>query len=144
MRIIVSASPTMPASGTWPAKAAALAIAGLAWAWAGPSAAATPDQFVARTTGDFVALCSADPATENYVAAIHFCHGFATGAYQYYLSLAGASEAHRFVCPPDPPPSRSEAIAGFVTWAGQNAQYMSAPPVESIFRYLAQHYPCSQ
>jgi hypothetical protein len=109
-----------------------------------PATAATPDQFVARTTADFVALCSADPAEENYVAAIHFCHGFATGAYQYYRSLAAASEANRFVCPPDPPPSRSQAIADFIAWAEQNPQHMSEPPVESIFRHLAQKYPCGQ
>lgn len=109
-----------------------------------PATAATPDQFVARTTADFVALCSADPASENYVAAIHFCHGFATGAYQYYLSLATASATHRFVCPPDPPPSRSQAITDFLGWIEQNEQYMSAPPVESIFRHLGQKYPCSQ
>lgn len=109
-----------------------------------PATAATPDQFVARTTADLVALCSADPASENYIAAIHFCHGFATGAYQYYLSLAAASEANRFVCPPDPPPSRSQAIIDFLGWVEQNAQYMSDPPVDSIFRHLGQKYPCSQ
>jgi hypothetical protein len=111
---------------------------------AGPAAAATPDDFRARTTADLVALCDADPASETYVAAIHFCHGFATGAYQYYLSLAVASEEHRFVCLPDPAPSRSAAIADLVTWARQHAEYMSDPPVETIFRYLATRYPCAQ
>lgn len=109
-----------------------------------PALAATPDQFVARTTADFVALCQADPASENYVAAIHFCHGFATGAYQYYLSLAGPSADHRFVCPPDPPPSRSQVIAEFSSWAEQHAEYMGEPPVETIFRFLGQRFPCSQ
>ena len=121
-----------------------LVIVALAWAWDLPSIAATPDQFKARTTADLVGLCSAEPADANYVAAIHFCHGFATGAYQYYLSLAAASEANRFVCPPEPPPSRTEAIAGFVTWARQNALAMAEPPVESMFRYLAEHYPCNE
>lgn len=126
--------------------AVALAMVGgcLGYATMLPATAATPDQFVARTTADFVALCSADPAEENYVAAVHFCHGFATGAYQYHQSLAAASEADRFVCPPDPPPSRSQAIADFVAWAERNPQYMSERPVESIFRHLAERYPCGQ
>jgi len=146
MRIFVSevvGTPTSPMVG-WPTKAAALVMLGLAWTWDLPSVAATPDQFKARTTADLVGLCSAEPSDENYVAAIHFCHGFATGAYQYYLSLAAASEANRFVCPPEPPPSRTEAIAGFVTWARQNALAMAEPPVESMFRYLAEHYPCNE
>jgi len=109
-----------------------------------PATAAAPDQFRAVTTADMVALCAADPAEENYVAAIHFCHGFATGAYQCYLSLAAASEDNRFVCPPDPVPSRSRIIADFVVWARQNSQFMPEPPVDSIFRYLGQRYPCSQ
>lgn len=146
MRNIVSDGAGTPTSarGAWPARAAVLVIVALAWAWSLPSGAATPDQFKARTTADLVGLCSAAPADENYVAAIHFCHGFATGAYQYYLSLAAASEANRFVCPPEPPPSRTEAIAGFVTWARQNALAMAEPPVESMFRYLAEHYPCNE
>lgn len=109
-----------------------------------PAGAADPDQFRARTTADMVALCAADPAEQNYVAAIHFCHGFATGAYQYYLSLAVASVENRFVCPPDPVPSRSQVIAAFVTWARENSRFMPEPPVDSIFRYLAQRYPCGQ
>ena len=34
------------------------------------------------------------------------------------------------------------AIAGFISWARQNPGAMSAPPVEGMFRYLAQSYPC--
>jgi hypothetical protein len=110
----------------------------------GPVTAAEPDHFRARTTADLVALCAADPASESYVAAIHFCHGFASGAYQYYLTLAVASEGHRFVCLPDQPPSRSQAIADFVAWSKQNPDFMANPPVDSMFRYLALRYPCGQ
>lgn len=48
------------------------------------SFAADADNFRVNSTGDLLALCSADPAAPNYSAAIHFCHGFASGAYQYY------------------------------------------------------------
>jgi hypothetical protein len=48
--------------------------------------AAEPDDFRVRTAADLVSLCgrSDDP---NYVPAIHFCHGFGTGAYQYYQAV---------------------------------------------------------
>ena len=102
-----------------------------------------PDDFHVRTTEDLVALCSVNPSDPNYVAAIHFCHGFATGAYQYYQSTI-TSPGDRFVCPPDPPPTRSEAIAGFVAWANANPLHMADRPVDSIFRYLSLTYPCPQ
>jgi hypothetical protein len=109
-----------------------------------PSArAATTDNFTVRTTADFVALCDTQPNGDNYVAAIHFCQGFAAGAYQYYAALAQRDANERFVCPPDPPPSRNQAIAGFLAWAHANPDAMTAPAVDSLFRYLGQTYPCS-
>src|SRR5262245_14125649 len=80
------------------------------------SRAVTPDNFRINNTGDLVALCSADSSAPEYTAAIHFCHGFASGAFQYYQMVAAAVPEARFVCAPDPPPSRSDAITGFVEW----------------------------
>jgi Rap1a immunity proteins len=109
-----------------------------------PSAwAASEDQFHVRTTNDYVALCTTQPGQENYVAAIHFCQGFASGAYQYYMSLADKSPADRYVCLTDPTPSRDQALAAFVAWVKANPSSQSDPPVDSIFHYLAQAYPCS-
>jgi hypothetical protein len=101
------------------------------------------DNFRATTTGDLVVLCSAHPAAPNYTAAIHFCHGFTSGAYAYYALLAAAVPDARFVCVPDPAPSRSEAIDGFIDWARRNPDFTTSHPVDSIFRYLAEQYPCA-
>jgi hypothetical protein len=106
------------------------------------SAATTADDFHVRTTEDLVSLCSADPADENYVAAIHFCHGFTVGAYRYYQAIAVASPNDRYVCPPDPPPSRSEAIREFVAWTHRNPSVLKESPVDSMFRFLSQRFPC--
>jgi len=105
--------------------------------------AANEDQFYVRTTGDYVALCTAEPDQPNYVAAIHFCQGFASGAYQYYSSLADKSPDDRFVCLTSPPPSRDQALAAFVAWVKANPSAQNDPPVDSIFHYLAETYPCS-
>ena len=110
----------------------------------GPAASAEPDDFRAVSASDLAALCSADPNEPDYVAAIHFCHGFAAGAYQYYQAIAAASSDQRYVCPPSPPPSRSEAISGFVDWMKSRSELASTPPVEALFRYLAETYPCKQ
>ena len=105
--------------------------------------AATTENFMVRTTADYVALCESSPGSENYVAAIHFCQGFASGAYQYYLALAQHQPSSRFVCPPDPTPSRDQVIANFLAWARANQERMAEPAVESLFRYLGETYPCS-
>ncbi len=108
----------------------------------GVARAVDADKFLVRTTNDLVALCSADSSSENYVAAVHFCHGFASGAYQYYVAAAAAAPGNHYVCLPDPPPTRSAAIAGFVEWAKSRNDVLAARPVDSMFRYLAEHYPC--
>jgi Rap1a immunity proteins len=98
--------------------------------------------FQVTVTGDLVRLCEAAPTDATGIAALHFCHGFAVGAYQYHQIAAAAENKPPLFCEPSPRPSRNEAIAGFVSWARQNPGAMSAPPVEGMFRYLAQSYPC--
>lgn len=123
--------------------AAAVLVAALAGALPTAGLTATPDNFKGATTADYLALCNTAPKQENYVAAIHFCEGFATGAYQYYLALAARDPGERFVCLPDPAPSRDKIKADFVAWARANPSTLNDPPVESIFRYLGQTYPCA-
>ncbi|MCI0429059.1 MAG: hypothetical protein L0210_00745 [Rhodospirillales bacterium] len=94
------------------------------------------------TTEDLVSLCSAEAGSETDVAAIHFCHGFAVGAYRYYEAIVAASPEGRYVCPPEQPPSRTAIIAEFVGWAHQHAEHMAAPAVDSMFRFLAERFPC--
>jgi Rap1a immunity proteins len=108
-----------------------------------PARGATTANFTVRTTADLVALCSTTPTEENYVAAIHFCQGFGVGAYQYYLAIAANNPADRFVCLSDPPPTRDAVKAGFIAWTQANPNSMSQPAVDSLFRYLAQSYPCT-
>jgi hypothetical protein len=104
--------------------------------------AAELKNFYVRNAGDLVDLCSATPQDQDYLQAIHFCQGFAVGAYQYYREVATNSPSYRFICLPDPPPSRDEAIAAFVAWARQNPQYLDDTAVDALFRYLSEAYPC--
>jgi Rap1a immunity proteins len=104
--------------------------------------AATPDQFRVRSTADLVEICSTPANDPMYAAAISFCHGFAVGAYQYYLASVSGPEGKPFVCLPDPSPSRTEGVQMFVAWARQNPQYMDEPAVETLFRWLATTWPC--
>ena len=68
-----------------------------------------PENYVIDTTADLIALCSVDPADPEYVAAIHFCHGYGAGAVQYHFIQVQAMPQLRMFCLPDPPPTRAEA-----------------------------------
>ncbi|MFS2008689.1 Rap1a/Tai family immunity protein [Azospirillum sp. CT11-132] len=123
---------------------AVVAAAAVATAQTSPLSDSPPSErnFQVKSTGDLLKLCEAKPVDSTGIAALHFCQGFAVGAYQYH-QIASAAEGKRpLFCPPNPPPSRNDAIAAFVTWGQQNPSALSLPPVEGLFRYLAQHFPC--
>jgi len=109
-----------------------------------PARAASIENFQVKTAADLVALCGVDPGSEKYTAAIHFCQGFGVGAWQYYSAQGADDPTSEFVCIPSPPPTRNEAMAGFVTWARAHPQYLDSAPVDTLFRYLAETYPCSR
>ncbi|MBK8175144.1 MAG: hypothetical protein IPK66_07730 [Rhodospirillales bacterium] len=109
-----------------------------------PTNATTIENFQVKTVSDLVDLCDASPTSEHYVAAVNFCQGFAIGAYQYYLAAAAADPDSQFICIPDPPPTRNTAIAAFVAWVKSHSEYMSHPPVDVLFRYLGEAYPCTR
>jgi len=108
----------------------------------GVRAAVSPDDFMIRTTGDLVRLCSADPTDPSYAAAIHFCHGFGAGVYQTEQLHQAASRAAPLYCTPNPPPTRNEAVAGFITWAKASPAVADELPAAGVLHYLMQTYPC--
>jgi len=105
-----------------------------------PTALAADVKYQVRDTADLVAVCDTSTRAPDITTALAFCHGFLTGSVHFYY--AGVPESSRFACAPDPAPSRSEVMNAFVKWGKANPQYMSEPAVESLFRYLAETYPC--
>jgi Rap1a immunity proteins len=104
--------------------------------------AVNSDIFRVRSTADLVEICSVPPGDSMYAAAIGFCHGYGVGAFHYYQASVAGPEGKPFVCLPDPPPSRTEALQMFLTWARENPQYMGEPAVETLFRWLVAKWPC--
>ena len=105
-----------------------------------PAAAETPEDFVVKTTSDYIGLCETPAGQADYTAVIDFCRGFADGA---YMSVAIRPPKERFVCLPDPPPSRNEVLSAFAAWTRANPDSLSALPAVSILRFLGQAYPCN-
>jgi Rap1a immunity proteins len=103
-------------------------------------AADTSSTFEMRDASDLVRLCSLPQEDELYRNAIGFCHGVLTGAFRYYL--ATVTDENQFVCAPNPPTTRAKVMDGFVVWANSHPQYMKEPPVDTLFRYLEETFPC--
>jgi Ssp1 endopeptidase immunity protein Rap1a len=112
--------------------------------WPVLSHAAARDHFLARNTQDYVQICATPQSDPLYPAAMGFCHGYAVGAYHYYLASGAGTRQKGFVCLPNPAPSREEGLRMFLAWAQENPQYMGASAVDSLFRFMAATWPCPQ
>lgn len=108
----------------------------------GPASALEQKDFRLSTAADLVHICSVPAADPLHINAKEFCHGYLSGAYQYYDATEPSS--NRFVCAPNPTPTRAEVMSGFVGWASSRPQYMKDRPVDALFRYLGETYPCKK
>jgi hypothetical protein len=107
-------------------------------------AAVSADNFLLRTTDDLVALCGVQPGDPRGVAAIHECEGFLVGIYRYHEALTTGSGAlpRMFCVPQEGAPSRDAAVQMFLDWSRTHAQYMNDPPVDGVFRWAVDTWPC--
>ena len=108
----------------------------------GAAGAVSEKDFEANTAQNLINLCAVSHDDPLYHQAINFCHGYFEGAYQYYEAMTSGPKGIKFVCVPDPLPSRNKAIGMFVEWAKKNPQHMNERPVEAEFRFLMETWPC--
>jgi hypothetical protein len=106
----------------------------------GSAAAADSTTYLLRDAADLARVCSVAPGDPNYANAAGFCHGILVGAFRYYESAV--TRANRFVCAPLPTPTRAKVMNDFVTWTGAHPANMKDPAIDTLFRYLAETYPC--
>jgi hypothetical protein len=106
-------------------------------------AAVTEDSFLIRKTSDLVDLCKATTADPYYTAAVNFCHGFSVGVYRV-LEAENQANSNRMFCVSNPPLSRANAIANFVSWVDAHPDQRNLAPSDSIAAYLLQQYPCGR
>lgn len=106
----------------------------------GAAVAVESSDFQLRDTNDLVRACSVPSDHALYANAAGFCHGLLVGAYGYYVHTVTAE--NRFICPPSPVPTRAKVMNDFVTWTQSHSQFMKDPPIDTLFRYLAETYPC--
>ena len=110
---------------------------------AGIVVAATPDDFLIKDAQDVVDVCTVPESDPMYGPSIGFCHGYIVGAIQYHYALHSRHpEKKSPFCLPEPRPSRTQGIAGFVAWVRANPKYQTEPAVEALVKYLVETYPC--
>jgi hypothetical protein len=119
----------------------ALVIAALCLAPA-TGRAVSEEKFQVKTTADLIDLCATPANDALHAAAVNFCEGFVVGAYQYHKLSVEAEGRPPLVCPPNPPPSRDESVSHFISWSQSHKSVLNLPPVEGMFRFLSQTYPC--
>ncbi len=105
--------------------------------------AVSEEDFQVKTTQNILNLCTASPEDPLFAHAVNFCHGYLVGAFHYYLASVSGPEGKRFVCPPDPRPSRNETIRMFTEWVKAHPEFWNEPAVESEFRFLSEIWPCN-
>jgi hypothetical protein len=116
-----------------------LAVA-LGWASVAP-AALTREDFLVTTAGDLVDVCSVPETDPAYERAIAFCHGFVTGVVRYHDAMTPDPRTDLY-CLSEPKPTRQQGIEQFVAWAKAHPQHASEQPVDVLFKFLVETYPC--
>jgi hypothetical protein len=109
---------------------------------ASAQAAPPPEHFRVRTAGDLAKVCGTPTSDPNAVAAIAFCHGVLAGAYGYFEASTPAAD--RFVCVPDPAPTRAQVANGFVSWLKARPNVANDGAIDALFRYAAEAFPCKR
>lgn len=104
--------------------------------------AAPPDQYRARTAGELATVCGTPPSDADAPTALAFCHGVLAGAYGYFVATMPAED--RFVCLPNPGPTRAQVADGFVAWMKARPNLAGDGAIDALFRYAADAYPCKR
>jgi hypothetical protein len=104
--------------------------------------AAPPEHYALRTAGDLARICGTPSSDRDAATALAFCHGVLAGAYGYFTSSTPAAD--RFVCPPNPAPTRTSVANGFVAWMKARPQFNNDGAIDALFRFAAEAYPCKR
>ncbi len=125
--------------GKWmiPVLMAVLCVPG----WAG---AVMEEDFRLSTTEDLIELCTVPSSDPHQREAVSFCLGFLVGAYRYHMAEHAGPSGSPMVCLPDPPPPRAKVAEMFVDWVKKYPERMNEGPVETLFRFLIEKYPCKR
>ena len=106
--------------------------------------AADEKHFLIDTTGDLAALCGSSADSPNYSAAIHMCQGYIIGIAHFHKALSDEIDEDIYCVPEgDARPSRNQAVAMFVEWAGNNPDSAGTEALDGVLTWAAAAFPCN-
>ena len=117
-------------------------IAAATLAFAASVYAVPTEHYQLRNAADLARICATAPSEPDAVRAVAFCHGVLAGAYGYHLSVT--PESHRFLCAPNPAPTRGKVAVDFVAWMKTHPQYKNDNAIDALFRYAGEAFPCKR
>lgn len=118
-----------------------LVAASAACALAAPALAVETSNFNLATTGDLVALCSAQPDEPLYGQALQFCYGYMAGMAQFHRALVQADDIEPQACPQHEV-TREALVQVFLGWARGKPGAMDELPADSVKRAAVAAWPC--
>lgn len=121
----------------------ALGVALSAGVSGGAMAAVTAAQFPPRTVRDLLAICAPARDDPMRTASVSYCNGYVAGAVIVEKAHGMQKSAHPLFCLPTPPPTHSQALAAFTTWANAQPSRLDQPAIDGLFTWLALTYPCA-
>ena len=104
--------------------------------------AAPSEQYRIRTAAELAGICGTPASDADAATATAFCHGVLAGAYGYFVAATPAED--RFLCLPNPGPTRAQVAKGFVDWMKANPGRANDGAIDALFRYGAETYPCKR
>lgn len=104
--------------------------------------AVEPVNFEIRYNADLVAVCATPPSDPNYLAAIHFCHGFGVGFARYHDALKEGKEFRPLFCFPDGL-TRTKALDAYVRYSQAHPEYDRSAVGDVMTKFLIETYPCA-
>ncbi len=107
------------------------------------ASAVEPIIFEIRNNGDLVQLCSAQPTDSNYVAAIHFCHGFGVGFSRYHDALKEGKGFKPIFCFPETA-TRTQVLNEYVMYSKAHPEYDKETVGDVMTKFLVENYPCKK
>jgi hypothetical protein len=109
---------------------------------AGAAQAAAPEHYSLTTAAHLAQVCGPQASQAEAATALAFCHGVLAGASGYYEATTPVAD--RFICAPNPRPTRAQVANAFVAWMKSHPQYNKDPAVDTLFRFAAEAYPCKK
>ncbi|MGD9763315.1 MAG: Rap1a/Tai family immunity protein [Candidatus Binatia bacterium] len=119
-----------------------IACASLVLGSGSAATAVTREDFLVTSAQDLIDVCSVPETDPMHERATSFCHGFVTGVVRYHDAMTADPRTDLF-CPPEPQPTRQDVIQKFVAWGKAHPQYAGEQPVDALFKFLVDAYPCT-